>query len=98
MLNPRSSNETAARTTVHRFHESAEIASTTTSHAAPSHLDVTQSQLGVAESPDMEQPHGLETITNTESSAASRASPAKAMAMELVALSAGLRETATAQV
>ena len=88
----------AASATVHRFHETAEIASTTTSHAAPNHLDVTQSQLGVEESPDIEQPHGLETITNTDRSAASRATTAKAKAMVLVVRSPAFRETATAQV
>lgn len=88
----------AASATVHRLHETAEIVSTTPSHAAPNHRDVTQSQLGVEEPADIEQPQGLETITNTESSAASRASAANAMAMELVALRAAFRETAMAQV
>lgn len=88
----------AASATVHLFHETAEIASTTTSHAAPNHRDVTQSQLGVEESPDIEQPHGLETITNTDRRAASTAKTAKAKAMELVARSPAFRETAMAQV
>ena len=98
MLNPRSSSETAARATVHRFHETAEIASAITSHAAPNHLDVTQSQIGVGESLVIEQPHGLETITNTDRRAASRAKTAKVMAMELVARSPAFRETAMRQV
>ena len=88
----------AASATVHRLHETAEIASTTTSHAAPSHLDVTQSQLGVGESPDIEQPQGLETITKTDRRAASRAKTEKAKAMERVARRPAFRETAMPQV
>jgi hypothetical protein len=88
----------AASATVHRFQEITEIANATTSQTAPTTRDVTQSQLTAGDSLVIEQPHGLETITNTDRSAARRATTAKAMAMELVARSPALRETAMTQV
>jgi hypothetical protein len=97
-LNPSNGSEMAASATVHRFQEITEIPSATTNQTAPNTRDVTQSQLTVGESLVIEQPQGLETITNTDRMAASMATTAKAMAMEPVARSLAFRETAMAQV
>jgi hypothetical protein len=98
MLKPSSRSEIAARATVHLFQEITEIASATTSQAAPTHRDVTQSQLTAGESLDIEHPQGLDTITKTDRRADSSARAAKARAIDRVARSAAFRETAIAQV
>jgi len=98
MLKPSSSSEIAARATVHRFQEITAVVSATPNHAPPNHRDVTQSQVTIGEPLDIEQPHGLETITTTESRAASSATAQKAMAIDLVVRSATFRDTAMKQV
>ncbi len=84
----------APSATVHRFQEIKQITSAAISQTAPTHLDVTQSQLSAWEPLDIEQPHGLDAMTKTENRAASSARAANARAMRLVVRSVPVRTRA----
>jgi hypothetical protein len=93
-LNAMSGSDMAANASVHRFNETRQMASATTSQAAANHRDVTQSQLTTGDWLDTEQPHGLDHMTNTESRAASSARAANPSAMKVVERGRVLLESA----
>lgn len=97
-LKPKSGSEMTASAIVHRLHEITAIATATISQAAPTHLEVTQSQLTVDDALDVEHPNGRLIITNTESSAARNARAANASAMMRVVRRTVFLAAATVQV
>ena len=93
-LKAMSASEIAASTSAHRLQEIRHMASAATNQIAASHRDVIQSQVTTGDWLETEQPHGLDHITKTESTAASSARAANTSAMRVVGRPLALRETA----